>query len=140
MTDAEAREYEVQVDAPPERVWEAITEPDLTERYFFGTRVESDFEPGAPIAYRNAEGGADVTGEVLRVEPSRRLETTFQAAWSPAVEGRDPDRVAWEVEPADGGTHVRLVHHGFDPSSPGADQIDAGWRDTLARLKETLEG
>src|SRR3712207_4827951 len=96
---AESREYEVEVRTAPDQAWRALTDPELTQQYFFGTRVESDFTPGAPIAYKNEQGGADVTGEVLEVEDERKLETTFQPAWAPSVEGRDPDRITWEIEP-----------------------------------------
>lgn len=137
---AESREYEVEVRTAPDQAWRALTDPELTQQYFFGTRVESDFTPGSPIAYKNEQGGADVTGEVLEVEDERKLETTFQPAWAPSVEGRDPDRITWEIEPQGDYTRVKIVHHGFDPNSPGADQIDAGWKDTLERLKSTLEG
>ena len=63
MSQSDTRSYDVQIDAPPERVWKALTDPELTEKYYFGTRVESDWAPGGPIRYRNAQGGVDLEGE-----------------------------------------------------------------------------
>lgn len=139
MSQNEPRSYDVEIGAPPERVWRAITDPDLTQRYYFGTRVESDWAKDSPIRYRNAQGGIDLDGEILEIEPGRRLTTTFRPTWSPEVEGSAPSTVSWEIEPAGDGVRLRLTHSGFDWSTPGAEMIDGGWRQTVAGLKDTVE-
>ena len=61
-----AHQYQVFIRATPERIWEAITSPEFTSRYFYGTRVESDLQAGSPFVYRSGE--ADdvlVEGEVI---------------------------------------------------------------------------
>lgn len=139
MSQTEPRSYDVAIEAPPERVWKALTDPDLTEQYYFGTRVESDWSPGGEIRYRNSEGGVDVAGEIVEYDPPRRLTTTFKPAWAPAMEGVPPSTVSWEVRESGGGSRLTLRHAGFDWSAPGADMVDGGWQQTMPAVKQVVE-
>lgn len=139
MSDSE-RSWESTIEATPEQIWQALTDPGMTEQYFFGNRVESDFSHGSPIAYRNAAGGIDADGEIVEAHANKRLVTTFKPAWAPDVEGAPPGTVHWEIEPGEGSAcKLRLTHAGFDFASPGADQVDQGWTMTLDGLKTLLE-
>ncbi|HEV2150136.1 MAG TPA: SRPBCC family protein [Longimicrobiaceae bacterium] len=140
MSQNEPRSYDVQVDAPPEEVWRALTDPELTQQYYFNTRVESDWTRGSPVRYRNPEGGVDLEGEVLEFDPPRRLTTTFRPTWAPEVAGTPPSTVTWAVEPSGSGSRLTLTHKGFDWSSPGADSIHGAWQHTVSGLKSVVEG
>jgi uncharacterized protein YndB with AHSA1/START domain len=135
----EARSYETYIAAPPERVWAALTEPDQTEQYFFGTRAESQWESGSQVRYLNREGGVDVEGEIVESEAPRRLVTTFKPVWSPEVAGIPASTVSWELEPATGATKLVLRHEGFDFAGPGGEQFHEGWVQTLSGLKTLVE-
>jgi uncharacterized protein YndB with AHSA1/START domain len=67
---------EAEIEAPAARVWRALTDPDEIEQYMFGSRVETDWEPGSQIVWRGTyEGKAyEDKGEVVTIEPERRLE------------------------------------------------------------------
>ncbi|HEV2887978.1 MAG TPA: SRPBCC domain-containing protein [Jatrophihabitans sp.] len=139
MNATDQRVYEAYVLATPERIWQALTDPSLTEQYFFGTSVESDFNHQAPIRYRNAQGGVDADGEIVEASENLRLAYTFRPAWSPSMEDVEPGTVSWEIEPSGEMSKVTLTHNGFDFSSPGAEQVHAGWVLTLSSLKTLLE-
>ncbi|HEX8079101.1 MAG TPA: SRPBCC family protein [Jatrophihabitans sp.] len=139
MNATDRRVYETEVLATPERIWQALTDPGVTEQYFFGTRVESDWSDKAPIRYRNAEGGVDADGEILEASENRRLSYTFRPAWSPSSQAVKPGTVSWEIEPSGRASKVTLTHDGFDFDSPGGDQVDSGWVLTLSSLKALLE-
>lgn len=144
MTE-ETRDYSVMIRATPEQVWEALTDPDKTERYYFGTRVESDWSPESTVRYRNPradvpQAEVPVEGEVLEFDPPRRLVTTFRAAFAPG--GGDDEKVSWEVTPvAEGVSMLTLRHYGYDPSRPEAEheQLHLGWVYTTSSLKSLLE-
>lgn len=139
MSQNEPRTYDVQIDAPPERVWQALVDADLTEKYYFNCRVESDWNQGSKVCYRNPQGGVDLEGEVLDYDPPRRLRTTFKPTWAPEVANVAPSTVEWEVEKSGSGSRLTLRHGGYDWSSPGSEMVDAGWKQTLSGLKTVLE-
>jgi uncharacterized protein YndB with AHSA1/START domain/DNA-binding transcriptional ArsR family regulator len=133
--------YQVFIRATPEQIWEAITSPEFTSRYFYGTRVESDLEAGSPIVYRS--GNSDdmlVEGEVISSDPPRRLVHTWRALYSPDLAADPPSRVSWELEPADGGvTRLTVTHDGFETETATFTSVAGGWNLVLDGLKTLLE-
>src|SRR5918992_5359742 len=105
--------YEVYIRATPERIWQAITDPELTRQYYFGTLVQSDWQPGSPLRYDYPDGRLVADGEVLEVDPPRRLVTTFHATWSEEVKADPPARVTWEIEPAGDSSRLSVVFDDF---------------------------
>ena len=102
--------YSVFIKASPERVWRAITDGDDSARYYFGTRVASSWEPGAPISYAYPDGSAAADGEVLEIEPGRSITMSFHPRWSPEIAAEGPVRMTWTIELGDDpGAPTRLV-------------------------------
>jgi uncharacterized protein YndB with AHSA1/START domain len=102
--------YSVYIKASPERVWHAITDGEDTVSYYFGTRVASTWEPGASIAYAYPDGSVAADGEVLEIEPGRRVAMSFHPRWSPEIEAEGPVRMTWAIEPGEGSdAPTRLV-------------------------------
>ena len=74
MTEQTTQAYTVFIRATPERVWDAITKPEFTTRYFYGSAVDSTFEPGAPyLGWTSDRAQKLVDGEVLESDPPRLL-------------------------------------------------------------------
>ena len=97
--------YNIYINATPERVWRAITDGDETVRYYYGTRVASSWEAGAPLTYTYPDGSVAADGEVLEIDPGRSVTMSFHPRWDPQIEAEGPVRMTWTVEPAgeDGG-------------------------------------
>ncbi len=137
-----AHVYEIYIRATPERLWQALVDGELTRRYYFGCRVESDWTPGSPYRLVDDAGAALVTGENVEIDPPRRLVQTFGAPWAPEV-GRDsPSTVTWEIEPVgDTGKTCKLtlIHDNLDAASLLGKEISAGWAQILSGLKTLLE-
>ena len=72
---------EIRLDSAPDKVWKALTDPDLVQRYFYGTRIDSDFRPGSPVRWRGEWQGKayEDKGEILAAQPGRRLAATLRA-------------------------------------------------------------
>jgi hypothetical protein len=86
------------------------TDGDETVRYYFGTRLSSTWEVGAPITYLYTDGSVAADGSVLEVEPGRRVVMSFHPRWDAAIEADGPIRMTWAIEPADReGDPTRLV-------------------------------
>ena len=133
--------YEVFINAPPERVWDAITKEEFTARYFHGTRVRSDLRPGQPFDYLAGDGSTPVVeGRVLESDPPRRLVHTWRALWSPEIAADAPSRVTWELTAMDGGvTKLTCVHDDFEGETATYREVAGGWMWVLSNLKTLLE-
>ena len=123
----------------PERLWQALTDGDITRLYYFGTRIESSFERGAPYQYTTDDGFAMLTGEVLEADPPQRLVTTFNAMWMPE-EARGPaSTVTYEIEQLGDACKLTLIHEGLDPALELSENVFTGWSQILSSLKTYLE-
>jgi uncharacterized protein YndB with AHSA1/START domain/biotin operon repressor len=131
--------YEIYIRTSPERLWEAITDPDIRSRYNFGARVVSDWKPGSRVdmGAPGAEGPLG-EGEVLEADPPRRLVHTLTALWSDEVRSEGSSRVTWEIAPVgDDSCRLTVTH---DQLREGAnDQLYGGWPMILSGLKTWLE-
>jgi uncharacterized protein YndB with AHSA1/START domain len=141
MTEQATQVYSVFIRATPEQVWDGITKPEFTTRYFYGTRIESTFEPGAP--YLSLAGDSDETlvdGEVLESDPPRMLKHTWRALYDPETASEPFSRVTWEIEPQEGGvTKLTVVHDQLEAAPKSAESVAGGWSYVLSGLKTLLE-
>jgi uncharacterized protein YndB with AHSA1/START domain/DNA-binding transcriptional ArsR family regulator len=132
--------YSIFINAEPDRVWRAITDGDETEQYYYGTRVNSDWNVGSRVSYDNADGTVAADGEVLACEPPHRLEMTFLARWDPEVEAEGPIRHLWELEAADGATKLTVTSRGLKKGSKNAESFGSGIIWITSGLKTFVEG
>ena len=139
MTEQATQVYAVFIRATPEQVWDAITKPEFTTKYFHGTKIESTFEPGTP--YLSVAGSDTVVdGEILESDPPRTLKHTWRALWDPETAAEPHSRVTWEIEPQDGGiTKLTVVHDQLEGAPKTAESVAGGWMYVLSGLKTLLE-
>ena len=92
-------ETEVTVSATPDEVWQAITDPAMTRGYYYGTDILSDWTVGAPWTSRSGDE-LYLEGEILDIDPPRRLVQTFHVASTEEDAVNDgPSTVTWEITP-----------------------------------------
>jgi len=129
--------FEIYIKAAPERVWEAITDPEMRKRYSFGVGVESDWSEGS--SYKaSVPGVVDISsGENVEVDPPKRLVQTFKALWSEDVEREGTSRVTWEIDPVGTSSRLRVTH---DQLGEGANnELWGDWPMILSGLKTLIE-
>jgi len=147
--------YRVYIKATPEAIWDAITKPEWTEQFGYGGRAEYDLRPGG--SYRGltndgmrAMGAGDVAvdGEVLEVDPPRRLVQTWRMLMDPAMAAEGFTRLTYELEPIEGGVTKLTVTHDLAGAPRLALVVDGGaeeqgggggWAWVLSGLKTLLE-
>jgi uncharacterized protein YndB with AHSA1/START domain len=122
-------------------IWRALVDGSVTPAYYVGFAADFDLTPGT--AYRYTAGGGDmITGTVVEVEAGRRLVTTFNGLWDPAVAGLPESTVTFAIGetamPMPGVTLVTCVHEGL-PESPVTTHLELGWVSILSGLKTLVE-
>jgi uncharacterized protein YndB with AHSA1/START domain len=130
--------FEIYIRTTPERLWEAITDPESRAKYQFGVSVKSDWTPGSrfEMGHPNAPGLLG-EGEILEVDPPRRLVQSMVALWSDEVKDEGTSRVTWEIEPVGDSCRLIVTH---DQLREGAnDELYGGWPMILSGLKTWLE-
>jgi uncharacterized protein YndB with AHSA1/START domain len=129
--------YQLFIKASPEAVWDAITKPEFTERYFYGMRIESTADRRRVFA-ADDDWGDD---QVIQYDPPRRLVHGWSAKWNEELRAEPESRVTWELEPQDDGTTLlTLVHDKLEHSPKTAAGVSGpGWMRVLSGLKTLLE-
>jgi len=141
MTEQATQVYAVFIRATPEQIWDAITKPEFTTRYFHGTKIESTFESGTPyLSVAGEENETVVDGEILESDPPRLLKHSWRALYD-ADQAEEPhSRVTWEIEPQDGGvTKLTVTHDQLEAAPKTAASVAGGWEYVLSGLKTLLE-
>jgi uncharacterized protein YndB with AHSA1/START domain len=134
--------FEIYIKTTPERLWQAITDPEMRAKYTFGVGVHSDWTPGSSYtATAGPKTGSPTMpiseGENLEVDPPRRLVQSFRALWSDDVKREGTSRVTWEIEPVGDSCRLTVVH---DQLREGANnELYGGWSMVLSGLKTLLE-
>jgi uncharacterized protein YndB with AHSA1/START domain len=130
--------FQVYIRTTPKQLWQAITDPDFTLRYFRQSRVESTWGPGDRMTYWIGDDLV-VDGNVLEAEPPKRLVTTWSFRRDPAMREDPPSRVTWEIEPLGETCKLTLVHDDFPSETATYRSVGNGWPLVLSSLKSLLE-
>jgi uncharacterized protein YndB with AHSA1/START domain/biotin operon repressor len=130
--------FEIYIRTTPERLWEALTDPEVRAKYHFGARVESDWQVGSPLKMASPKSdGLLGDGEVLEVDPPRKLVHTMRALWGDDVKEEGFSRVTYEIEQVADSCRLTVTH---DQLREGAnEQLYGGWPMILSGLKTWLE-
>jgi uncharacterized protein YndB with AHSA1/START domain len=128
--------FQVYVHASPERVWNAITTPDVTENWFFGGRYESDWKPGSPLVLRDpASGRVMLDNAVVSVDKPKKIVQTHKRGGSPNA----PTTVTWTLVPDGEACLLEVAHDYADAAHPEAENFQRNWPNVLTGLKAYVE-
>lgn len=128
------------VEATPTAVWRALTDPEETRRWYFGTWIRSTFEPGTPLEYVDASGTVQIRGTVVDVVTDVRLVHTFAATWSDEVSSDAESVYRWDLDPlTPSTTKITIVHSGVPQHTQTEAEVEEGAVLLLSALKTLLE-
>jgi uncharacterized protein YndB with AHSA1/START domain/DNA-binding transcriptional ArsR family regulator len=130
--------FEIYIKTTPERLWQAITDPEQRSKYNFGASIISDWKPGSRFKIGARDGTVVLgEGENLEVDPPRRLVQSMVALWSDEVKSEGTSRITWEIEQVEDSCRLTVTH---DQLREGANpQLYGGWPMLLSGLKTLLE-
>ncbi|SEG85887.1 Uncharacterized conserved protein YndB, AHSA1/START domain [Thermomonospora echinospora] len=146
--------YTTYIRTTPERLWQALTDPAFTRRYWGGTALRSDWRTGSPVLWQMGPGQEfrDMGQVVLEADPYRRLSYSWhhfqpehaelfgwtEEEFAEQVKERR-SKVTFDLEPAGEVVRLTVVHDDFDPGSEMLKAVSNGWPELLASLKTLLE-
>ncbi|MDH3862720.1 MAG: SRPBCC family protein [Gammaproteobacteria bacterium] len=131
--------YMTVIAALPERVWQGLTTAEFTQQYWHGTRVRSDFTPGATIEFLNDDDSVGVAGEILTADHPKELSYTWKFLRNPDAAADPASRVTFRLEPVRAGTRLSVIHDRLEEGSATATMVAFGWPHVVAGLKTLLE-
>ena len=130
--------YQVFIKATPEAIWDAITKPEFTARYFHNARITV-----TPEHYESRSPDGDVWGdaEVFEFDPPRKLVHGWRSMYDRELVAEEESRVTWEIEPGDDGVSLlTVVHDRLEGAPKTAENVaGVGWMGVLSALKTFLE-
>ncbi|MBV8927472.1 MAG: SRPBCC family protein [Bradyrhizobium sp.] len=132
--------YTIYIACTAEKVWEALTSAEFSQRYFFGNSVEVDERVGGAYVVRTPDGALHISGEVVECDPPNRLTVTFNVNWPSLIEKLGPTLVTYKIEEV--GDAVRLTMSESHDRPLSDDILEGGrqgWPAILSSLKSLLE-
>ena len=131
--------YTTYIETSAEKLWQALTEGDFTERYWFGHRVASDWKVGSAFRFAK-EGTPSIEGKVLISEPPKKLAYTWDSLkCSPDAPRERTSRVTFDLEPHGKAVKLTVTHDELDERGVTLRNISGGWPMVIASLKSLLE-
>ena len=130
--------YVTYIETTPEKLWQALTDDNFTERYWFGARLRSDWKVGSSFEMVRSDGAVSDAGKVVACDPPRLLAYTF-VNLSDKYKNEFPALATFVLEPFGKLVKLTLTHEGFQEGSKMLSGVSKGWPAILASLKSLLE-
>ena len=131
--------YVTYIRTTPEKLWQALIDPEFTRRYWVETWQDSEWKPGASWRLIIPDGRVGDSGEILEIEPGRRLVLTWRNEFKPELRDEAHTRLTYELEPQGESVKLTLIHESETPGSKLIEAVSSGWPMILASLKSLLE-
>jgi uncharacterized protein YndB with AHSA1/START domain len=131
--------YVTVIRTTPEKLWEALTDARLIRRYWFDAIVECGWEKGSPWRKARGDGSLTDSGEILEIDPPRRMVIRWQGEWKPEFRAEGPSRYTLALEPMGGAVKLTSTHEIERPESTFITAVSEGWPLVLSNLKSLLE-
>src|SRR5579863_10086737 len=131
--------YVTYIRTTPQKLWDALTNPKVMKDYWFGMHQESDWKVGSPWRMVFADGRVADTGEVLEVDPPRRLVLKWHNEFKPEMKAEGPARCIYEIEPAGDVVKLTITHTIDRDTSKFIEAVSGGWPKFLSNLKALHE-
>lgn len=131
--------YVIFIRTTPTKLWDALTDPEFIRQYWFGVTVECAWKKGSPWKLVYPDGRLADAGEILDIEPPRRMVIRWQNEWNPELKAEGPSRCTLELEPTDGAVRLTITHEIDRRDSKFINAVSGGWPKVLSNLKSLLE-
>ena len=131
--------YSIYIRTTPEKLWGALTQTEFTRQYWWKISQECAWEPGAPWKILFEDGRVADSGEVLEIDPPRRLVLKWRNEFKPELAEEGDSRMTYLLEPEGSNVKLTVTHEMDRPKSKLIAAVSNGWPEILSSLKSLLE-
>ena len=131
--------YITYIRTTAEKLWQALIEPEFTRRYWMATTHESEWKPGASWRIRFADGRVADSGEIVEIDPPRRLVLKWRHEINPALTAEGYSRMSYDLEEQGEAVKLTVTHEMDVKDSKFIKAVSSGWPMILSSLKSLLE-
>lgn len=131
--------YVTYIRTTPEKLWQALIDPEFTRRYWCGTSHESEWKPGAAWCIRKPDGQIADSGQIIEIEPFQRLVLSWRNEFIPELREEGHSRLTYELEQVGKSVKLTVIHEIEKSDSILIQKVSNGWPHILASLKSLLE-
>jgi uncharacterized protein YndB with AHSA1/START domain len=141
MTDAAGTTfvYVTFIRTTPEQLWAALTSADFMKKFWFGMHHETDWKAGSSWRLVFPDGRVADTGEIVEIDPPRRLVLKWRNEFRPELKSEGYSRCTVELEPLAGAVKLTITHVIDRAESKFIEAVSGGWPRILSNLKSLLE-
>jgi uncharacterized protein YndB with AHSA1/START domain len=131
--------YVTFIRTTPEKLWRALTEPEFTRQFWMNTTQESRWKPGASWRIAKPNGESADSGEVVEIEPHKRLVLKWQNHLFPEMNAEGFSRLTYQLEEMGNSVKLTVTHQMDRNDSKLIKAVSNGWPMIIASLKSLLE-
>ena len=131
--------YVTYIRTSAEKLWTALTTAEFTKQYWLGAQLISDWKPGGSWKLQFTDGRVADTGEVLEIDPPRRLVLRWHHEFRPELKAEGPATCVFELEPNGDIVKLTVTHSSVRADSKLIVAVSGGWPKILSNLKSLLE-
>jgi len=131
--------YVIYIRTTQEKLWDALRKPEFTKQYWHGSWQESDWKAGAPWKMSMPDGRVSDQGEVVEIDPPRRLVLSWQNQFLPELKEEGFSRATYELEQIQDAVKLTVTHEMDRKDSKFIEKVSQGWPAILSSLKSYLE-
>lgn len=132
--------YVIYIRTTAEKLWAALTDADTMKLYWFGVHQAVDaWKAGAAWKLVFDDGRIADSGELLEVDPGKRLVIKWRNEFKPELKAEGYARCTMSIEPVDGGVKLTVQHEIDRPQAKFIEAVSGGWPKILSNLKSLLE-
>jgi uncharacterized protein YndB with AHSA1/START domain len=131
--------YVTYIRTTAEKLWQALMDPEFTRQYWCETWQDCAWKVGAPWKVMSPDHRVWDSGEIVEIEPYRRLVLTWRHEIKPELSVEGYSRLTYALEPEGEAVKLTLIHESEAPGSKLIEAVSTGWPAILSSLKSLLE-
>lgn len=131
--------YVTYIRTTPEKLWDALLDPEFNKLYWFGAAMHSEWKQGAPWKIVLADGRVADTGEIVEIEKPKKIVIKWRNEFMPELKAEGWSRCTIEIESGPDSVKLTVTHEIDEPGSKLIAAVSGGWPKILSGLKSLLE-